>query len=60
MFILQEITNYETTRSDEFREFDREIILNTTPSCFTKSKKIYGSKICISLNYRDVSFFLET
>ena len=30
MFILQEMNNYETTRSDEFAEFDREIIQNTT------------------------------
>ena len=57
MFILQEMNNYETTRSDEFCEFDREIIQNTTQSCFTKSKKIYGSKTCNWLNSRDVSLF---
>ena len=33
------MSNYETTRSDEFCEFDGEIIQNTTQSCFTKSKK---------------------
>ena len=27
--------NYETTRSDEFCELDRDIIQNATPSCFT-------------------------
>ena len=26
MFILQEMNNYETTRSDEFCELDRKII----------------------------------
>ena len=57
MFILQEINNYETTRSDEFCELDREIIQNTTRSCFTTSKKIHGSKTCNWLNTRDVSLF---
>ena len=57
MFILQEMNNYETTRSDEFGVFDREIMQNTTRSCFTKSKKIYGSKTCNWSNSRDVSLF---
>ena len=35
------MNNYETTRSDEFCEFDREIIQNTTQSCFTKSENIW-------------------
>ena len=29
------MNSYETTRSDEFGEFDREMIQNATPSCFT-------------------------
>ena len=64
MFILQEMSNYETTRSDEFCEFDGEIIQNATQSCFTKSKKIYGSKTRemfrpLETQYMSEIFFLQ-
>ena len=48
MFILQDISNYETTGSDKFCKFDREINQNITPSCSTITKKIYGSKNAIN------------
>ena len=39
MFILQEMSNYETTRSDEFCEFDGKIIQNATQKLFHKIKE---------------------
>ena len=38
MFILQDINNYETTGSDKFCEFDREINQIIAPSCFIITK----------------------
>ena len=33
--MLQEMSKYETTKSDEFCEFHGEIVQNTRQSCFT-------------------------
>ena len=45
MFILQDINNYETTGSDKFCKFDREINQNITPSCFIITMKIMAQKM---------------
>ena len=47
MFILQEMNNYETTRSDEFCEFDREIIQKYNTKLFHKIRKYMAQKRAI-------------
>ena len=65
MFILQDINNYETTGSDKFCEFDREINQNITPSCFhsykeniwLKNMQLIETKRCFILFRNIVSEF---
>ena len=47
MFILQEMSNYETTRSDEFCEFDGEIIQKKHKAVSQNQRKYMAQKHAI-------------